>query len=189
MLKMKLTNTFHPVQKQEDTPNKGTKPIQRKILLLIFFFIIVTIASVWYATQANTGLAPDFTLTDLEGTTFSLTDFRGQIVIIDFMATWCGPCRLQMPYYKEVWEKYDDKIVIISIDIDVRETEGTLRAFAQDYPYATWIWARDTANLGEAYKITAIPTTVIIDQEGSIRFTHGVTSSSTLIQEIEELIN
>jgi thiol-disulfide isomerase/thioredoxin len=105
------------------------------------------------------------------------------------MATWCGPCRLQMPYYEIVWEEFGDKIVIISIDIDVIESEDTLRLFAQEYPYATWIWARDTDYISAAYKITNIPTTVIIDQEGYIRFTHiGVTGSLMLIQEIEELL-
>lgn len=206
MLKMKLKNTFHTyshiklkqttltnfhtLQKIDDTQNKGMKFMQRKILLPIFFFIIVTIAGVWYVTQSNPVVAPDFPLTDLDGKTFSLTDFRGQIVILDFMATWCGPCRMQMPYNKLVWKEFSDKIILISIDIDVTEPEETLKTFAQEYPYATWIWARDTAKLSEVYKVASIPTTVIIDQEGYIRFIHvGVTSSSTLIQEIEELMN
>ena len=189
MLKMKLKNTFHTLQKLDDIPNKGPEFVQRRILLLIFFFIIVTIAGVLYVTP-NLVLAPDFSLTDLDGNTFSLTDFRGQIVIIDFMATWCGPCRMQMPYNKLVWEEFGDKIILISIDINIMESEEILKTFAQEYPYATWIWARDTAKLIEVYKVVSIPMTIIIDQEGYIRFIHvRVTSSSTLIQEIEELMN
>lgn len=82
----KLTN-FHTLQKIDDTQNKEMNFMQRKILLSIFFFIMVTIAGVWYVIQSNPVLAPDFSLTDLDGKTFSLTDFRGQIVILDFMAT------------------------------------------------------------------------------------------------------
>jgi len=133
--------------------------------------------------------APDFSLTDLDGNTFSLSDFMGKVVIIDFMATWCGPCRQQMSHYKVVWETYFDKIVLMSIDVDPRESENMLRAFAQQFTYATWIWARDTANLAEAYKVTAIPKTVIIDQDGYVTFTHvGVVDASVLIQEIDQLI-
>jgi cytochrome c biogenesis protein CcmG/thiol:disulfide interchange protein DsbE len=189
-LKPEQLNTLHPVQKLNDTQDHRINSVQKKILFLLFFFITITIASVWYVMRSTPNLASDFSLTDLNGNPFSLSDFKGKIVIIDFMATWCSPCRLQMPHYEVVWEEYQNRIVILSIDIDVRESEDTLRIFTQDYPFATWIWARDTANLGETYKVIWIPTTVIIDQEGSIRFTRvGVTSSSTLIQEIEELLN
>jgi thiol-disulfide isomerase/thioredoxin len=185
-----LKNIITTMQKSTAAQNRKIKYKQKKILVPLFFLLIVTIAGVWYITRPRPSLAPAFSLTDLDGMPFSLSDFRGKIVIIDFMATWCGSCRLQIPYYEVIWEEYQDRIVILSIDIDVRESEEILRDFAQDYPYATWIWARDTVNLSEAYKITLIPTTVIIDQEGSISFIHvGVTSSTTLNQEIQELMD
>ena len=134
-------------------------------------------------------LATDFSLTDLDGNPFKLSDYRGSVVVIDFMATWCGPCRVEMPHYGTIWEEYDETIVIMSIDIDPNESEQTLRNFSQEFPYATWIWARDTFNLGQPYQVTAIPTTVIIDQAGYIRFTHvGVTPAATFIQEINQLL-
>ena len=118
-----------------------------------------------------------------------MSDYKGRVVVIDFMATWCGPCRVEMPHYGTIWEKYGETIVILSIDIDPNETEQTLRSFSQEYPYATWIWAIDTFNLGQPYQVTAIPTTVIIDQDGYIRFTHiGVTPAATFIQEIDQLL-
>ncbi len=141
--------------------------------------------------QENPGtLASDFSLTNLDGNNFKLSDYLGKVVVIDFMATWCGPCRLEMPHYGTIWEKYGDGIALMSIDIDPRESEETLRGFAQEFPYATWIWARDTANLGEKYQVVGIPKTVIIDQYGYIRFEHtGVTPASTFIIEIDELLN
>jgi len=108
-------------------------------------------------------LAPDFSLTDPNGTSSWLSE-----------------------------EKYEDKIVLMSIDIDpLRETEETLRDFAQEFPYATWIWAMDRANLGLAYQVTYLPKTVIIDQDGYIRFTHTgvVTPASIFIQEIDQLLS
>jgi thiol-disulfide isomerase/thioredoxin len=176
-------------------------------LLIVFVVIVAAIAGSWYLLQLKSQgeaspevtpeagrepsrpLAPDFSLTDLGGNAFRLSDFRGKVVVIDFMATWCGPCRMQMPHLKVVWEKYGGEIVLMSIDIDPRESEEVLGAFAKEFPYATWIWARDTANLGQVYEVSAIPKTVIIDQDGYIRFTHtGVTDASTLIQEIEQLL-
>ena len=137
-------------------------------------------------------LAPDFSLTDPNGTSSWLSDFRGRVVVIDFMATWCLTCRQEMSHLGTIWEKYEDKIVLMSIDIDpLRETEETLRDFAQEFPYATWIWAMDRANLGLAYQVTYLPKTVIIDQDGYIRFTHTgvVTPASIFIQEIDQLLS
>lgn len=171
--------------------------------LIIFGIIVAAIAGVGYLLQPKSPSRPiqedrqehlgtpatDFSLTDLERTTFQLSDFRGKVLVIDFMATWCGPCRMQMPHYKIIWEKYGNRIALMSIDIDPQESEEVLKAFAQRFPYATWIWARDTANLAQAYGVSAIPKTVIIDQDGYIRFTHtGVTDASTFIEEIDELL-
>jgi thiol-disulfide isomerase/thioredoxin len=137
-------------------------------------------------------LAPDFALTDLDGITFRLSDFKGKVVVLDFMATWCGPCKQQIPHLRTIWEKYRDGVIIISIDVDLSEPEDVLRSYRQNYPYATWIWAKDTAEqrVAVAYGVRAIPTIVVIDQEGHIRFLHvGLTDSSTLAREIDELLS
>jgi len=179
------------------------------LLIVLGAVATATLVIGWYSLQqgllqqmggAPTGglaletLAPDFTLTDLDGNIIRLDDFRGKVVLIDFMATWCGPCRQQMPHLKAVWEKeeYKGKVVIISIDVDPRVPVEDLKSYCQGYPYATWIWAKDTAEQGVAtsYGVRAIPTIVIIDQEGYVRFVHvGVTDASTLIREIDSLLS
>jgi cytochrome oxidase Cu insertion factor (SCO1/SenC/PrrC family) len=163
--------------------------------LLFLTVTVAIIAIAWYLFQTSfreySGtLAPDFSLVDLNGKTFRLSDFRGRVVVIDFMATWCGPCRLEMSHLKVVWEKYGNVIVLISISVDpIYDSEERLRDFVRDFPYATWIWAKDTANLVRVYQVTAIPTTIIIDQDGYIRFRYtGLIDSSTLIQEIDKLL-
>jgi thiol-disulfide isomerase/thioredoxin len=135
--------------------------------------------------------APDFALTDLGGITFRLSDFKGKVVVLDFMATWCGPCKQQIPHLRTIWEKYRDRVVIISIDVDLSEPEDVLRSYRHNYPYATWIWAKDIAEqrVAVVYGVRAIPTIVVIDQESYIRFVHvGLTDSSTLAREIDELL-
>jgi thiol-disulfide isomerase/thioredoxin len=134
-------------------------------------------------------VAPDFSMPDLTGTLFQLAEEQGRVVVIDFMATWCGPCRIAMPHLGAIWEHYNDTIVMISIDIDPVESEATLQRYADEFPYATWLWAKDTVNVAQRYQITAIPTTVIIDQAGVMRFRYvGVVDAATMSRNIEQLL-
>ena len=163
-----------------------------KIFILVSILAVIVIAFTgFFMLQSNIqrNLAPDFALEDLEGNSLTLSNFRGKIVLIDFMATQCGPCGLQISHLDTIWNSYRNQVVIISISIDpVTDSEEVLRSFKQKYS-SQWIWARDTANVGGMYEIVSIPTTVIIDQKGYIQFRHvGVTGSETLIQEIEQLI-
>ena len=189
------------------------------LILLIAILIIASFSSIWYYTQLskqrpisntkivsssvtsssitsvssiadNRELALDFSLVDIEGNSFSLSDFRGKIVIVDFMAIWCGPCKDQIPHYGIVWEQYRDEVVIISIDVDPNETSEMLADFSSNFPYATWIWAADASHLGIDYEIYSIPTTIVVDQNGYISSRHiGVTKSPALIEEIEQLLS
>jgi len=164
--------------------------LQRKRLLLILLAVLaISIPAFWLLNQNET-VAQDFTLTDLNGNTFHLSDFKGKIVVLEFMAIWCGSCKQQILYYDEIWNEYENKVVLIIIDIDTRESEDTLRRFAEQFSHPNWIWARDTANLAKSYKITAIPKTVIIDQNGYIRYSHtGVMLPSTFKNIIDQLLD
>lgn len=163
--------------------------MKRKWTFSLIIVILMIIAG-WHILGSSSIKASDFQLIDINGNNFRLSDFKGKIVILEFMATWCGPCRQQIPYLMEVWEKYKNSIIIISISVDpLYDTNEILRDFTKRYPNATWIWARDLANLTIAYKVTSIPKILIIDKEGNIRFEHlGVASSSTIIQEINKLL-
>ncbi|MCS7140488.1 MAG: TlpA disulfide reductase family protein [Nitrososphaerota archaeon] len=132
--------------------------------------------------------APDFSLMDLNGTVFKLSDFRGKVVVLDFMATWCEPCRRQIPYLNVVKERYGDLVAIVSIVINPISSEA-IKEFLRGYPYAKWIWVIDTANVWRIYNVSAIPTLFIIDREGNIRFKHiGLTEPSVLIEEIDKIL-
>lgn len=138
-----------------------------------------------YPTNVSAEKAPDFTLTDIEGSTFNLSDFKGKVVILDFMATWCSGCKAMMDDLKEARSRYPDA-VIISIDIDPTENNEELENLKNHYG-ADWIFSIDTDGVGLKYGVAAIPKTVILNPSGEISFSHtGEVSASRLSSEIEK---
>jgi thiol-disulfide isomerase/thioredoxin len=159
-------------------------------IVLAAALIVVVAAAVFLMRPGGT--ARDFSLVDVDGAAFRLDDFRGRVVLIDFMATWCGPCRLAMPDLLELREEFSEELVMLSIDVDpARETEDKLREWRDEWG-AGWAHALDTETppVSQGFKVRTIPTIVIVDQEGKIAHTHlGPTSSRVLAAEISELLN
>jgi len=157
-------------------------------LLLVTMLIILGV-SPSYGQSA----APDFTLTDINGRRFSLSDFRGRIVLIDFFATWCRPCREEIPHLKTLSNVYpNNTLVIISIDIDpVLDTELAVRKLVQEYGL-TWIVippSMDSAGVANRYQVMELPTLILVDQEGYIRSRYvGLTEEEVLRSRIEVII-
>jgi len=111
-------------------------------------------------------LAPDFTLVDLNGNEHTLSNYRGKVVIIDFWATFCAPCRLEIPHYIQFYNEYkDDGLVILGVGLDGEEK---LKAFskAMGITYPILIGDRATA---KKYGIQPIPTTFILNRKGEIK--------------------
>jgi len=159
----------------------------RQVGIIFVVALIALIVIVTYSMSRKTGNASSFTLTDTDGNNFSLLDFRGKVVVLDLMATWCGPCVQEIPHLKEVQQHYGDNVVILSISVGGDSDQG-LRDFKADQG-ATWRFAIDTDNVATKYDVLYIPTLVIIDKNGDIQFTHvGTTPSSTLIEEIDGLL-
>ncbi len=112
--------------------------------------------------------APDFTLLSAEGTMVSLSDYEGHVVFINFWASWCPPCRIEMPHLQELFEAHADKnFVILAVSLD-DPFEPDAPAFAAELGL-TFPVLKGTAEVNEAYgSITAIPTTFVIDRQGRI---------------------
>ncbi|MCZ6701674.1 MAG: TlpA disulfide reductase family protein [Ignavibacteria bacterium] len=133
--------------------------------------------------------APEFTLYTLEGTEVKLSDYLGKIVILDFWATWCAPCRKSIPDLISIQDEYEDELVVIGISLDQPATQINLQLFINNfginYPVVLC-----TYEVSEAYgNIQAIPTSFIIDTEGNIVNKHiGLVPKSTLLEEINSLL-
>ena len=112
--------------------------------------------------------APDFTLQDLDGNTVRLSDFRGKVVFLNFWATWCPPCRMEMPDIEALHRKYRDRDVVV-LGVDIQENANTVRAFIGEGGY-TWTFALDTSGeVATIYQVRGIPASYFIDKKGIIR--------------------
>ena len=113
--------------------------------------------------------APSFTLQDLDGKTVSLSDFKGKVVVLDFWATWCPPCVMEIPHFIELYEQYKEQgFAMVGISLD-REGIGVVESFARKYRVNYPILMAD-GQVDKAYGgITGIPTTFVIDSAGNIR--------------------
>ena len=115
--------------------------------------------------------APDFKLTARSGQPTSLSAHAGQVVLLDFWATWCEPCRLSFPEYQALLGRYGDSVVVLGISED--DEDNGIDRFAEEagarFPIA---WDGDKA-VAQRYQINSMPTLFIIDKSGLIRFVHS----------------
>jgi len=134
--------------------------------------------------------APDFTLYTLDGKEVKLSDYLGKVVILDFWATWCAPCRKGIPDLISIQNEYKDNLVVIGISLDQRSTQDELIPFIKSYGI-NYPVVLGNIEVSAAYgNIQAIPTSFIIDQEGNIINKHiGLVPKSTLTEEINSLLS
>jgi cytochrome c biogenesis protein CcmG/thiol:disulfide interchange protein DsbE len=117
--------------------------------------------------------APDFTLKDLDGNDVKLSDYRGKVVVLDFWATWCPPCRKGIPDFVEMQEQYgEDKFVVIGINLDQgkpNEVVPMVTDFAKQYKINYPVVIHDQQVVYAYGGIRSIPTTFVLDKEGRVR--------------------
>jgi cytochrome c biogenesis protein CcmG/thiol:disulfide interchange protein DsbE len=118
-------------------------------------------------TQPTSGKAPDFSLTTFDGKTVSLPDLRGKVVMINFWASWCAPCRDEAPDLQRTWQRYKDRGVVF-LGIAYTDTERNALAFIQESG-ATYLNGLDLGTrISARYHIQGVPETFIIDRDGNI---------------------
>ncbi|MBM2827217.1 MAG: cytochrome biosis protein [Dehalococcoidia bacterium] len=114
--------------------------------------------------------APDFALSDLDGKEVRLSDFRGRPVMLNFWATWCGPCRVEMPHMQEAQRELGEKTGFVVLAVNLGEDAKTARRFLEENGFEfTAVLDRDSSVARDRYKIIGLPTSFFIDREGVIR--------------------
>ncbi len=117
----------------------------------------------------NQNLAPDFTATLADGSSFTLSEHRGSVILLNFWATWCGPCVEEMPAFERLNSEYGDEVYILAINY--MEDENTVNQFIQNNGYTFPIAYDVDGSISELYPSEGIPYTLIIDTDGSVRIT------------------
>lgn len=145
-------------------------------------------------TQSESSLkgkpAPDFELTDLDGNGVKLSDLRGKVVILDFWATWCGPCRIGMPIVNKVAGEFADQGVVMYA-VNLREPVDRVKPFVQKLPFKLNVLLDTDGSVARQYEIRAIPRTLVIDRKGVVRADHSGVSEDTereLTSEVKSIV-
>ncbi len=112
---------------------------------------------------------PDFQLTDLDGKVYRPEDFRGRVLIVNFWATWCPPCRAEMPSMERMLENFKDAPLAL-IAIAMGQTEKQVREFAAENPHSFPLLPDPDGKVSEAFGVTGLPTTFVVDGGGNMVF-------------------
>ncbi len=130
-------------------------------------------------------LAPDFQLSDLDGQSVSLSDFRGQPVLVNFWATWCGPCRYEMPFLQRIHEEQAVNGLVV-LGVNLGESPDEVREFMGEFGLSFTTLLDSRQEVGLMYNVRAIPTTLLIDGNGVIR--DRKVGAFTTMKEIENAL-
>lgn len=157
------------------------------VVLLIITGLGISLARVGQS-QPKSGPAPVFTLRTFEGETFNLYEQRGKVVIVNFWASWCVPCRDEAPILQDVWERYKDRGVVL-VGVAYLDIEGDALDFIDEFGI-TYPNGMDRGKvISERYKIEGVPETFIVDQTGEIiEFHAGPAQPGQLEAIIDELL-
>lgn len=114
--------------------------------------------------------APDFTAEDLNGAPVSLSDYRGKPVVLNFWASWCGPCKNEMPAFNAAWQEYGDRVQFLMVNLtdDYQETLESAKAFLDTVDYGFPVFFDTKLEGAVAYGVTGIPATYFINAEGLV---------------------
>ena len=142
--------------------------IRKTIIGLVFgVFAATSLASSGMEGQP----APDFALKSSTGENLRLSEYRGDVVMINFWATWCGPCRQEMPLLDELYNRYERvgfNLLGVNIDDDSRRAMQMIDELGVDFP----VLFDARKEVSKLYEVEAMPVTVIVDREGTVRYVH-----------------
>ncbi len=139
------------------------------------FLVVLCVLLLSSLAQAKdvplTGKASDFTLPSNQGKPLKLSDFRGDVVMLNFWASWCAPCRQEMPILDDLQKRFKKvgfTVLGVNIDEDVSDAKNLLKEISVSFP----VVFDSKSKVSETYQLDSMPTTVMIDRKGNKRFLH-----------------
>ncbi|TCN25957.1 redoxin domain-containing protein [Mesobacillus foraminis] len=149
--------------------------MKRGLLLIIVFTALIFAATPGMTQKWNMGAfpsakaagiqAPEFSLKNLQNETIQLSQYKGKKVLINFWATWCPPCKAEMPVMQDLYERNMDKIEFLAINID---PENNVKSYVKKMELTFPILLDKSGTINEQYGIISIPTTFLVDENGNI---------------------
>jgi len=136
--------------------------------------------------------APDFTVTDEAGNPVKLSDFRGKPIVLNFWASWCPPCKSEMPHFNKLYSEKKDDVVFLMVDyVDgERETTETGLQYVRDQGFDFPIYFDTEQEAAKAYEVTSIPATFFINTDGKIVTSfQGAITETSLNEDIQLILN
>jgi len=137
-------------------------------------------------------LAPDFTVLDTDGNQVRLSDYVGKPVVVNFWASWCTPCKQEMPEFEEMYKKYGEKVVFMMVNLTdgVQESKETAGSFIAQSGYTFPVYFDTQLSGVSAYGMNAVPATFFVDAQGNLAASHmGLITGQQLEENIGILLN
>ncbi|SFD44904.1 Peroxiredoxin [Lentibacillus persicus] len=132
-------------------------------------------------------IAPDFELTTLEGETVRLSDYRGERVIVNFWATWCPPCREEIPDFQKLYDNKDVEILAVDLT-ETEESEEGVRDFVDEFEMTFPVPMDVNSDVANTYEVMAYPTSYFIDSNGRIQFlAMGAIDYEIMVEELSKM--
>lgn len=171
---------------------------------IIFYVLTLVAGAAWIAISAQTGPvaandpapqagfpAPDFTLKTPEGESYTLSDLKGNAVLVNMWATWCPPCKAEMPAIEKVYNEYKEQgFIVLAVDQTYQDDPFDIMPFIEDYELTFPVLLDKTGDIGRVYQVRSLPSSYFIDRYGFISdvVIGGPMSESLLRIRVEEAL-
>jgi cytochrome c biogenesis protein CcmG/thiol:disulfide interchange protein DsbE len=183
-----------------------TREIMQKNQRIILYILILIAGASWIALNAdNTGAstaasipapqagfsAPDFTLMTPNGESYTLSKLHGQAVLVNLWATWCPPCRAEMPAIEKIYQEYKDQgFIVLGIDMTYQDDPFAVVPFVKEFNLTFPILLEETGDVASAYQLRSLPSSFFVNRDGFISevVIGGPMSESLLRTRIEEIL-